>query len=230
MSRLAVAMRWDVILQWRQGFVLAGIVVTAFWIGITRFLPDADYTVWIPVFVLGNLTMTSFFFAAGLLSFEKVEGTLSALAVSPLSTRDYLLSKIVTLALLAVVETTVMVVVVVGLAFNAAPLLLGMLGSSLLYTLVGLIMMTRYRSISDFLIPSAGVMILALLPLLDYAGIVESRVFLLWPTQALLVGLRASFEPLSTAEVAYAIFYPLAWTWLLFRRATASIDAYAVRG
>ena len=49
------------------------------------------------VFFLGALLGTTYMFVAAMVLFEKGESTLDAVIVSPLPTRDYILSKVVTL-------------------------------------------------------------------------------------------------------------------------------------
>ena len=87
MSRWLAAMAWDFRLQWRYGFFLVGAIVAATAVGVLLPFPVAaeTYSFWLPVFVLGNLTVTTFYFVAGLVMFEKGEGTLEALVVTPIS-------------------------------------------------------------------------------------------------------------------------------------------------
>jgi fluoroquinolone transport system permease protein len=61
-----------------------------------------------------NLQITTFFFVAGLLLLERDEGTLTALAVSPMSPALYLAVWTATLTILAAAET----IAIVWLAFG----------------------------------------------------------------------------------------------------------------
>lgn len=104
MSRFHAALRTDLRLQLRQGFYLAGAFVAAIWIAILSQLPADGVRVALPAFLFLNGLTTTFFFVAGLVLFEKREGVLAALVVTPLRDGEYLASKVATLSLLAAVE------------------------------------------------------------------------------------------------------------------------------
>ena len=103
MSRILTAVRFDFLLQWRFGLVAAGFVVLVTVCGLLWPLDLTQVGFAIPTFVLGNLTVTGFFFVAAMVMFEKDDGTLEALVVTPLRVGEYLASKVATLTLLAVI-------------------------------------------------------------------------------------------------------------------------------
>jgi fluoroquinolone transport system permease protein len=84
----ATALRWDVILQARNGFYWASAFLVLVVGGLLLALPAAaraNEAAWVPAVVAVNLQITTFFFVAGLILLERDEGTLAALAVSPFS-------------------------------------------------------------------------------------------------------------------------------------------------
>ncbi|MCZ6463237.1 MAG: ABC transporter permease [Proteobacteria bacterium] len=227
--RFAVALRWDLQLQWRYGFFVVGIVIAVFWIAVIRSLPTADLSGLIPVFVVGNMTVTTFFFVAGLVFFEKGEGTLEALVVTPLRWSEYLGSKVVTLTVLGGVETLAIVVGVQAGGFAWLPVALSLAVMGALYTLLGFLTALRFDSVTDFLLPAGLVVALIELPLLDFLQVWESPIFYLWPTQAVLILAEASIAPVSSAELVYAGLYSAVWVAILFALAMRSFHAFVVR-
>lgn len=229
MSRLAAALRCDLRLQLRQGFVAAGLVVAAVWVALLGPLPDAGLVTWLPPFLFVNLLVTTFYFGAGLVLFEKNQGVLEALVVTPLRDAEYLASKVLSLALLGVAEGLVIVLLVHGPGLAWGPLLAGSLLTAAIYTLAGFVVVARYDSINEFLLPSSLWVALIQLPVLDCVGLLESPLFWLWPTQPCLVLLEGGFRPLAGGETAAALLAGSLWTTLLAVWARRSFRRFVVR-
>ena len=111
------ALRWDVIVQARNGFYWATAFVVLVVGGLLLAVPAearADGAAWVPALLAVNLLITTFFFVAGLMLLERDEGTLAALAVSPFSPGRYLAVHVITLTTLATVETAALVWIAFG--------------------------------------------------------------------------------------------------------------------
>ena len=88
MTAFFTALRWDIVVQARNGFYWATAFVVLVVGGLLLNVPEtarADPAAWVPAILAVNLQITTFFFVAGLMLLERDEGTLTALAVSPLS-------------------------------------------------------------------------------------------------------------------------------------------------
>ena len=112
MRALVAALRWDVVLQARNGFYWASAFVVLIVGGLLLAVPQAaraNDAVWVPAILAVNLQITTFFFVAGLMLLERDEGTLTALSVSPLTPAGYLATRTVSLTILAAVETIALV-------------------------------------------------------------------------------------------------------------------------
>jgi fluoroquinolone transport system permease protein len=99
MIAFATALRWDIVLQARNGFYWASGFVVLLVGGLLLSVPDsvrADGPAWVPALLAVNLQITTFFFVAGLMLLERDEGTLTALAVSPFSPAAYLATRMIT--------------------------------------------------------------------------------------------------------------------------------------
>ena len=133
--------------------------------------------------VIGGTTL---FYVAALILFERDEGTLKAIIVSPLRTSEYLWSKIITLAALATLESVTMI----GGAMlimsrtdeitlpNIPLMLIGIIAIGVMYTLIGIILIVRYDKITDVLIPMSGVAAILQLPFVYFLGWIEHPVLL----------------------------------------------------
>ena len=228
MRRLAGTMRLDLRLQLRNGFYYAVAFVLLCWFVLLTQLPAIDWGYVLPAFVFGNLVMVNFYFVAGLVLLEKGEGTLEAQVVTPLADWEYLASKTATLAVLSVVEQLVIVWSAHGTGFAAGPLIAGIVLATVLYTLVGFLLVARYRSINEFLFPSVPVTVVLSLPMLLYFGVWDTWLLYLHPFTAPLVVLAGAFRPIPAWQWAYGVLYAALWAGLLLLASRRAFDRYIV--
>lgn len=215
MKRTLSAMRTDFTVQVRNRLYAIGLGVAALIAFlISRIATPDDLGQSAPIMMLLTIGGSTLLYVAGMILFEKDEGTLSALIVSPLTVREYLVSKVVTLTALATLEGIVMVVgatMLMGFAtlmtFNAPVLLLGVTAIGVIYTLIGVVLVVRYRSITDFLVPVLFIASILQAPALHFVGLVESYAWYIIPTTAQTLIMSAAWEPLAAWEWVYALGY-----------------------
>jgi len=215
MKRLLATLRADVMLQYRNGFYYAVLFVAALWVGLLSQARGLDFGVILPVMVLMNLVLGTFYFMAAMLLLEKGEGTLEAQVVSPLRAGEYLGSKVISLAALSLAENLAIVVVLRGLRFHPLPLVLGLLLAAAMYTLVGFLTAARYDSINSYFIPSIGWLLLLCLPVLRPLGVFDHWLMYLHPLQAPLTLMQAALEALAAWQWLYGAGYALLWLGLV---------------
>ena len=212
MTRLLSIARWDVQLQFRNGFYYVSAVTASFFIILLKQLSGVDLGYWWPAIITANLTINAFYFMAGIVLLEKGEGTLEAQIVTPLRPWEILTSKVLTLGLLSLFETLIIIVIVQAAAFNWFLLVTGIVLYIAMLALYGFIVVARYDSISEFLLPSVLWTMGFSLPLLYYFDIWRSWVMFLHPLQAVLILLRSAFASVPVWQIVYGIAYSLLWT------------------
>jgi fluoroquinolone transport system permease protein len=207
---LPAAIRMDLRLQRRYGFLHATAFVILLWIGVLRLVPDDLLGPAMPYILVADLQFFMFFIA-GAVFFEKGERTLFALLTTPMRFSHYLVSKLVTMSLLAVSTCVVVVAVDFGFGFAPLPLLGGVVTMALLMVLAGFITAPPFPSISEWLMPSTLVLALASAPLLDYSGVYPHPLFYLIPTEAPILLLGQAFDQVTLTgwRLAYAVGYPV---------------------
>lgn len=201
MTRVVSVLANDVRLQIRYGLYAVSVLMVLFWgvllqvLNASRLVPAA---VVVAPFVAINLMITTFYFMAGLVLFEKSEGVLPALVATPLRSAEYLLSKSISLTILAAAETLLIVAFVYGMSavtfrLVAATLLLG-----ILYSLAGFITVVRFESINRFLVPSVAVEIALLVPLAVHFGVIRHQVLAWHPVEPMMQLMRSGgvFAPM----------------------------------
>lgn len=219
MKRLLSTFRWDVLIQFRHGFYYVSIFFVLVFAVLLRQLPHdgrVSFAILIPAFMVLNLLVTTFYFIGALVLLEKGEGTLAGVVVTPLRDAEYLLAKILSLLLLAMLESLLIVALSYGFDFQVLPLLVGMSLLGALYTLLGFIAIARYDSINEYLLPAGVMVALLLLPVIDETGLWHNWLFYLHPVQPALVLMRSAFAPIAPWEMIYGVLGSLFWVGLSF--------------
>jgi fluoroquinolone transport system permease protein len=219
MTPLIAILRWDVVLQARNGFYWATAFLVLVVGGLLLAAPEvvrANSGVWVPALIAVNMQTTTFFFVAGLMLLERDEGTLAALAVSPLSAGDYLAARTLTLTALAGIETLALVWMAFEVRGAWLAILAGTAAVGVIYTAFGAAMTTRYESVNRLLLPASVVVMLLLLPLLPHFGFGPRWLLLVHPIEPALTLMRAGYGVGGNADLAFALAGSLGWCAIAF--------------
>jgi fluoroquinolone transport system permease protein len=141
--------------------------------------------------------------------FEKSERVLNSIAISPVKIEEYVLSKLLSLA---VISTAVGVFIAIGAgcANNIACTVIGVFLSSCLFSSIGLIAAAKIKTLNQFMIAAVPAEILLDLPAIAYLFGFNNRWLLLHP------GVSA-IELIGGGKYSlYALFILLIWTALFF--------------
>jgi fluoroquinolone transport system permease protein len=213
------ALRWDVIVQARNGFYWASAFLVIIISTLLLYVPEsvrADSAIWVPAILAVNLQITTFFFVAGLMLLERDEGTLKALAVSPLSPSGYLAVRTVSLTGLAAAETIAIVWIGFGTGGSWPLILGGAAALGIIYTCFGAAVATRYDSVNALLLPASAFIALLLLPLLPHLGLALRLPFFVHPLEPPMTLIRAGYGAGDRIEVAYGVLGSLGWSAIAF--------------
>jgi fluoroquinolone transport system permease protein len=139
-------------------------------------------------------TMLGFFFVGGIVLLERSDKTLSALFTSPITPAGYMMAKVLSLSFLATLAAQVIAFLAVGTAYRPLLLALGVALSAAVFTLIGLAAVTRFHTVSAYLMGSVVYMLPFALPLLSFFGLVTTPWMYLLPSQGTIVLTAASFS------------------------------------
>ncbi len=219
MRAFITALRWDIVLQARNGFYWATAFLVVVVGGLLLAVPEparANATAWVPALVAVNLQITTFFFVSGLMLLERDEGTLAALAVSPFSPGAYLATRTVTLTALGAVETIAVVWIAFSVGGSWLLVLSGAAALGVIYTGLGAGVGAGYTSINALLLPASLVVSLLLLPLLPHFGLAPRALFLWHPIEPALSLLRAAYGTVNPGELLFGVLGSLTWGAVAF--------------
>lgn len=221
---------WDVRLQFRYGIVpvyvaLTGLFVLGILFGGPTVRPDA-----VVLLIAVDPAVLGFYFVGVLVLYEKSEGVLQALVVSPLDATGYLVSKAASLSALAVGASVAVAVAEFGLSPRLAVLSVGVFLSSSLVVFLGFVAVARLDSINEYFLSAAVWGAVLFSPVLGYLGLFETPAFYLLPVRPLLIAVEAGVRTVPLWEVGYAFAYLLAGTALAFLWARRSFERDVLRG
>ena len=228
MKRFFSSLRWEIVLQFRNGFYYATAFVLLLWILLYFQLPETDLSAIVPALLVGNLEITAFYFMAGMVMLEKGEGSLEARIVTPFNAGQYLAIKVLALALLVLAENIIVAALFSDFHFSPLPVLLGLFMAGAIYSLYAFLSVVRYDSINEYLFPSILYAFPLMLPLIDFFGLFKSPLFYLHPVQASLVLLKGGYQPLTAGEWIYGLVYTALWLVLLFWLARRAYRKFVV--
>ncbi len=215
MRALAV-FKQDVQFQFRHGFYYAYLIVCAAYVLFLREVPAWMGDRAATLIISSDPGVLGFFFVGGLLMLERNQNILDNLFVTPLLLREYFLSKVLSLALLAIVTSVGVTVFSFGTDFQLGPLLVGVVLSSAFFTLLGVTLAVKVKSINQFLLTSTVYLTVLFIPVLGEIGVWETPLYLLFPTRASLALIGAAFGEASLWELLFSTAVLAAWIALAY--------------
>lgn len=231
MTRLISALRLELTLQYRQGFLYAALFSGLIWLSVLLPLPQRLRPFVEPYILLGDTCIIGFFFVAGTVFFEKQERTLGAVVSTPLRFWEYLTAKLTTLVLISLVVAIVVPLMASGFAYRPIPLMLATIFGTLLMLLVGFTSSLPFNTISDwFLVATIPLTVMTVPPVLYHSGVWASPLAYVVPTTGpmLLFGSAFGQGGLAVWQTVYAIGYPVVCIAALIWAARAFFDRFIV--
>ena len=224
MRRLLRTIGWDLLLQLRYQIILVAVLITAAYTLVFKLLARDGFDEVLVVLIFSDPVMIGFIFIGAMVLFEKDSGTIDALIVTPLRKAEYLLSKVISLGLIATFCSLVMAIAGHGWHFDYFLFLYGVVLTSSIFTLIGFVGVSRVKTMNQFVIIIPIFLIPFVLPLLNFFKLTSSWILYLIPTQSFLDLLWASFYEMPTGRILFAIIYLPFWLGLTYFLAARAYD------
>ncbi|MFZ5969860.1 MAG: ABC transporter permease [Bacillota bacterium] len=228
MKRFFGALRNDILLQIKYGFYTVYTIVTLVYVLLLRSIPSSSLDVITPFIIFSDPAFLGFYFIGGLILLEKGENTLEYLISTPLREKEYLLAKMVSLTLLAVLASLVIASFGYTNPFNLLLMITGLVLTSFLYILVGFVAVARFKTVNEYILTSIVYMFALNLPILGYFRLIQTPWFYLFPSQASLLLIRGAFQPVEVWEIIYGVIYLICWNIFMFKWAYRSFYRFIV--
>lgn len=220
MNRFLQAFLLDIRLQWRHGFHAVYAVVTALNIVAMYQLPPDLRGRAFSLVILNDPAIVGFYFIGGLVLLERDQGMLNSIFITPLRLGEYMLAKVASLTLIALASCLLIAVAVFGTHFHLFPLLAGVILTSTVFILLGFALVSRVKSLNQYLLLSGLYMAILMAPILGWFKVVPMTWFLPIPTTAVLALLDWIKAPQDPWWAAYGLLWlsllcVLAWRWAM---------------
>ncbi len=220
--RLLHAIRADIRFQIKQGFYLVYVIITLMYLVILSFLPHDLLPVVLPLVVFSDPSVLGLFFIGGIILLEKVQGILTVVVVSPLRTSEYILSKVISLAILAVLAAFVISFFSSYKEINWLLLFLATILTSGIFTMSGIMINAGCETVNQYMLKTIPYMLLFVLPCFSLIGFPYSWLFTVVPSVAALRLMMGAYIEMSWYEATALVVY-LAGTNYLFLRLTMRV-------
>ncbi|NJE61187.1 ABC transporter permease [Thermococcus sp. 21S7] len=201
-----------------------GLMVMAF--------PEEYRSVVVPIFLLLEPGLVGTFVGTIIFA-EKKDGTIGALAVTPLDWRAYILAKTLLMALVSLLAGAIIFLIGTRSLDGLPYVLAGTLLVSTVYTLLGIAISAKYRDLDDYFVPLLGVMVVSLLPFAHYHGYLTGgiwKVLYAVPSYPSIYFFSAPFESVSAGALLRSALGLVIWGVLAYYFAKVRFYRYAVEG
>jgi fluoroquinolone transport system permease protein len=197
--------------------------ITAFYVVVIYFLKDLGNIEKITTLLIFNEpTMVGFIFIGLAIILEKDQEVLSALFITPMNQHFYLISRILTLSAISLFCALGMVLMAKGTSFNLIHFSIGVFSSCVLFSFLGIYIVSFTTEILHFILRSIPFMILMSLPFLNYFGFTDIWLLKLFPVQGSLSLIDNSYtnspnlSELIFGYISIVVWLPLLY-WFVYR-------------
>jgi fluoroquinolone transport system permease protein len=217
--RLLHAILADIRFQIKQGFYLVYVIITAMYLIIMSFLPDDILAVALPLVVFSDPSVLGLFFIGGIILMEKGQGVLMVLVVSPLRSWEYILSKVISLAIVAVLAAFAISYYSHYPTVNWWLLFLATILTSGIFTLLGIMINAGCNTVNQYMLKTIPYMLLFILPCFALLGFPYSGFFTIFPSVAALKLMLGAYHGILWSETLVLGIYLLGINFLLLKLA-----------
>ncbi len=161
--RLTTLLRHDFRMEKSYGIFAAYGFIIAIYVAILYLAADRIPAWVVAVIIYTDPTVLGFFFLGGMMMLEKSENVRQALAMTPVSAREYILSKFLTLTLVALIAVALLGWLS-GKA-NMVLLLVSVIPASLFFVSIGVLVARRMKTVTGYLIGSIPIIVPLVAPM-----------------------------------------------------------------
>jgi fluoroquinolone transport system permease protein len=177
--RIINLIKGDIRFQFKYGFYFVYAVFTVVYISLIFVMPQSWRERAAAIMIFSDPAAMGIFFMGAIVLLEKSERVLNSIAVSPVKTGEYILSKVVSLLFISVI-VGIAITLPVGTK-NIYTSVVGTAFGSAFFTLCGLIVAANISSLNQFLTAAVPIEIISFLPPIMYLFGYDSMFMLLHP-------------------------------------------------
>ncbi len=197
----------------KNNLIVISVVVTIVYALIFFVIKDlGNMEKLLTLLIYNDPAVIGLFFVGLSVIMEKNQEVLSALFVTPVNHHVYLISRILTLSLLGWACALGMGVSILGTSFYVVHFSVGVFGTCVLFSIMGIVVVSYSSEFLLFLLKSIPVLLGLSLPLLNYFNLTDIGLFYYMPLQGCLNLIANSYREIPVAsELIYGYFSIIFW-------------------
>lgn len=221
----------------KYGILAASLVVSFIWIGVLHFTEIQDVTAIFPLLIFIDTTSMAMLLVGVTMFYEKQEGTIKTLLVTPTSKSKYILAK--TFAnILSNLETLIILylyaILFKEININIIALSGAVILISFFHSFVGFLLTYYSRDFTELLMGMVKYTFIFMVPvILEQAGLIKNllakKLLYIIPTKSSLTLLQATTRDFDGWELSLSLLYLVLGCGLLFLVVRLKFDEYAVK-
>lgn len=227
--RFRHALAGDIRLQVRHQFYTAYALVSTVYIVLLHQLPAGYRATANLLLTFSDPSMLGFFFIGGLVLLEKGQDIHEALFVTPHSPSAYIGSKTVSLMLLSLGSSLLIHISTFGFHRGLGWFLIGVALTSAFFTLVGLGLAARCRTMNGFFFCSVPLCVFFTLPVAEVLGLYGGGLLHALPAAGSLLLLQSAFRPVPDGELLFGAACLIVWIGAAYAWAFRSLQLFRHR-
>ena len=223
--RLKNALKSDIKFQKNQGFYAIYVAITLLYIVLLSLLPQSLLKYILPIIIFSDPSGVGLFFIGGILMLEREQGILTYLKITPLRTKEYLLSKVLTLSLLALVVSLVLTLTSdIQTEVNYLTLVLGVFSSGWIFTCLGIMVSIKCKSLNGYFLKIVPTMLFFIVPCISVIGFKYSEILWLIPSSTAFELVYGSFHNLGMVKGVIFTISSFLWAILIFKVSVCKLE------
>lgn len=210
-------LKYDLKLQWRHGFWLVYFLVSAIYLLILFSLPPQARPTVSLFLVLTDTTMLGVMFVGALVLLEKQQNVMQSLFVTPLRPASYLLSKTISLTLLAFTMSMLVYIPASGFDRSTILLMLLIILSSSLFVLLGIGVSASVSTLNQYLGRLIVICLFIIIPVVPFILVSGTGWLRLFPANAfydLAMAIHTATSGLMVMADLLILLFWLVISWL----------------
>jgi fluoroquinolone transport system permease protein len=186
MRRMKNAVIADLKFERKQGFFTIYLIISFLYLLVLTQIPETYRHIAVPFVIFSDPSVLGLFFIGGMLLLEKEQGILQSIVVTPLESMEYVISKVMSLSIVALFAGVLISLLAYSGSVNYLYLVMGILLTSFFFTQIGILIACRSRGINEFFLRMVPWMLALIAPAFFLIPYWEAAVLNLFPTVACL--------------------------------------------
>ncbi len=237
MNNFGVLLKGELQRMQKYHILGASFLVSLIWIAVMHFSGIENVDGIFPLLLFVDATTMAMLMVGVTMFFEKQEGTLKTLLVSPINKVEYILAKSmanVTSSLLSLVLLYTYAKIFKDLDVNVLGLFAAVFLIAFFHSLLGFILMYNTRDFTSLLMGIMAYSFVIMIPVLlneigVLAGDMADKILMILPTKAASTLLFATTGIGETWAITFSVVYLLTATGVLYKVVTSKFDDFAVK-